>query len=53
MHPYAAIVVLPYTRVRRGVEAPPAYRMSHFTARALLTGYELYQQGAAPVFSNC
>lgn len=50
MHPYAAIVVLPYTRVRRGVEARLVYRMSHFTARAVLAGYELYQQGTAPVF---
>ena len=44
-----AIVVLPYTRVRRSSGAP-AYRMSHFTARCVLAGLELYQQGLATRF---
>jgi uncharacterized SAM-binding protein YcdF (DUF218 family) len=44
-----AIVVLPYTRVRRSSGAP-TYRMSHFTARCILAGFELYQQGVATRF---
>ncbi len=45
-----AIVVLPYTRVKRSRGAPSVYRMSHFTARGILAGLELYRQGAAPRF---
>src|SRR5918911_1785151 len=45
-----AIVVLPYTRVKRRSGSAPVYRMSHFTARCVLAGLELYQQGAAPRF---
>ena len=48
--PYDAIVVLPYTRVKRWPGSAPAYRMSHFTARCILAGLEIYQQGAAPRF---
>lgn len=46
--PYDAIVVLPYTRVKRSHGSPSVYRMSHFTARCVLASLELYQQGAAP-----
>ncbi len=48
--PYDAIVVLPYTRVKRSRGSTSVYRMSHFTARCVLAGLELYQQGAAPRF---
>ena len=48
--PYDAIVVLPYTRVKRWPGSAPVYRMSHFTARCILAGLEVYQQGAAPRF---
>ena len=44
-----AIVVLPYTRVRRS-GGQPTYRMSHFTARCVLAGLELYWQGVAARF---
>jgi len=44
-----AIVVLPYTRVRRS-GGQPTYRMSHFTARCILAGLELYRQGVAARF---
>jgi hypothetical protein len=44
---YDAIVVLPYTRVRRRCGQ---VRMSHFTARCILAGLELYVQGAAERF---
>ena len=47
---YDAIVVLPYTRVKRSRDAPSVYRMSHLTARGVLAGLELYQQGAARRF---
>ena len=47
MPPPEAIVVLPYTRVRR---RGGQYRMSHFTARCVLAGLELYQQHAAAHF---
>jgi hypothetical protein len=47
---YDAIVVLPYTRVRRQPGAASPYRMSHFTARCLLAGLELYEQGVARRF---
>ena len=47
---FDAIVVLPYTRVRRRLGAAPRYRMSHFTARCLLAGFELYQEGVAARF---
>jgi hypothetical protein len=49
-HLYDAIVVLPYTRVRRRSSAVPSYRMSHFTARSVLAGLELYRQGCARRF---
>jgi hypothetical protein len=48
--PYAAIVVLPYTRVQRRSGPVLSYRMSHFTARCVLAGLELHQQGTAPRF---
>ena len=44
-----AIVVLPYTRVRRS-GGQPTYRMSHFTARCILAGLELYRRGVAARF---
>ena len=44
-----AIVVLPYTRVRRS-SGREVYRMSHFTARCILAGLELYRQGVAARF---
>lgn len=47
MYPYEAIMVLPYTRVER---KGGGYRMSHFTSRAISAGWELYQQGKAPLF---
>src|SRR5439155_2450066 len=47
---YDAIVVLPYTRVRRRSGLVPSFRMSHFTARSVLAGLELFLQGAAPRF---
>jgi hypothetical protein len=47
---FDAIVVLPYTRVKRRSGAAPSYRMSHFTARCVLAGLELYQQGVATRF---
>ncbi len=60
---YDAIVILPYTRVERGVsprevernnadnlQGPrTTHRMSHFTSRAVLAGWELYDQRKAPV----
>lgn len=51
-YPYDAIVVLPYTRVKRtGAIAPKDfYRRSHFTTRAISVGWELYQQNMAPLF---
>jgi DUF218 domain len=45
-----AIVVLPYTRVQRRSGPAPSYRMSHFTARCVLAGLELYQQGVGARF---
>jgi hypothetical protein len=45
-----AIVVLPYTRVRRRGSGAARYRMSHFTARSVLAGLELYRQGVADRF---
>ncbi|MBV9357920.1 MAG: YdcF family protein [Chloroflexi bacterium] len=45
-----AIVVLPYTRVRRRGCGAPRYRMSHYTARSVLAGLELYRQGVAARF---
>jgi hypothetical protein len=45
-----AIVVLPYTRVRRRTSGAPRYRMSHYTARSVLAGLELYRQGVADRF---
>jgi hypothetical protein len=45
-----AIVVLPYTRVKRRSAATPSYRMSHFTSRCVLAGLELYQQRVASRF---
>ena len=47
---FDAIVVLPYTRVKRRSGVTPPYRMSHFTARCVLAGLELYQQGVATRF---
>jgi len=47
---YDAIVVLPYTRVRRRPGSASSYRMSHFTSRCLLGGLELYEQGVARRF---
>jgi len=47
---FDAIVVLPYTRVKRRSGATSSYRMSHFTARCVLAGLELYQQGVATRF---
>jgi hypothetical protein len=44
-----AIVVLPYTHVVRSSGAR-TYRMSHFTARCILGGLELYRQGVAARF---
>lgn len=47
--PYDAIVVLPYSqRERPPKNGKRRYRMSHYTARAALAGWELYHQGAAP-----
>jgi len=43
-------VVLPYTRVKRRSGVASSYRMSHFTARCVLAGLELYQQGVATRF---
>lgn len=58
--PYDAIVVLPYTHrddpskerqtLYRGSELTTRYRLSHFTARSVLAGWELYQQGKARLF---
>ena len=45
-----AIVVLPYTRVMRRGAPAPSFRMSHFTARCVLAGLELYQEGLAARF---
>jgi DUF218 domain len=48
---FDAIVVLPYTRVPRDPGSTGGgYRMSHFTARCVLAGLELYEQGIASRF---
>ena len=51
-YPYDAIVVLPYTRVKRAgaKRIENSHRMSHFTIRACSVGWELYQQNMAPLF---
>ena len=63
-YPYEAIVVLPYTGVERSVDSTQAksnidhdlpgprttHRMSHFTSRAILAGWELFDQKKAPKF---
>jgi len=45
-----AIVVLPYTRVLRRSSPTRSYRMSHFTARCVLAGLELFRCGVAGRF---
>lgn len=63
-YPYDAIVVLPYTRRERNVDPTQVrdnieqnlpgprttHRMSHFTSRAILAGWELFDQGKAGKF---
>jgi hypothetical protein len=54
-YPYDAIVVLPYTRRERenfpeGSNPQSTHRLSHFSSRAVLAGWELYDQGKAPLF---
>lgn len=62
--PYDAIVVLPYTRREREVNAKviennrdnnvpgprTTHRLSHFSSRGILAGLELYREGKAPYF---
>ena len=43
-------MVLPYTRVKRRSGVDTSCRMSHFTARCVLAGLELYQHGVARRF---